>query len=131
MPKQEPSFVSPVGSIENRLQQLHETVSLSAEQEAKIKAVLMKNDAAMKTAVAAFRASHTKEDRQKLSALIKAQNVEINALLSDAQKTKGLSAQNAISSARGFRPATGSSSATLAAPPPSAQTTPTTKQSTP
>jgi hypothetical protein len=116
MPKQEPSFVSPVGSIEARLKQLNETVNLTAEQQTKIKAVLVKNDAAMKTAVAAFRASHTKEDRQKLSALMKAQNGEINALLSDEQKTKGQTAQNVIPSAQGFRPGSPGSGAAALTP---------------
>jgi hypothetical protein len=87
--KPELRLVSPVGTIDARVKQLHEAVSLTPEQETKIKAVLVKNDAAMKVAVAAFRASHTKEDRQTPSALMKAQNGDINALLSDGQKTKG------------------------------------------
>jgi len=118
MPKLEPSFVSPVGSIEGRLKQLNETVSLSlsAEQQTQLKAVLVKNDQAMKTAVAAFRAGPSKETRQKLSALMKAQDAEINAILTEEQKTKGQTAQNTIPSAQGFRPGSPGSGAAALTP---------------
>lgn len=96
LPKPELRLVSPVGLIDERVQKLHETVDLTAEQQKKIKAVLVKNDQAMQTAVAAFRSSRSKETRQALAALMKAQDNEISALLTDAQKTKGETAQNVI-----------------------------------
>lgn len=85
-----------MGLIDERVQKLHATVDLTAEQQKKVKAVLVKNDQAMQTAVAAFRSSRSKETRQALAALMKAQNNEISALLTDAQKTKGETAQNAL-----------------------------------
>lgn len=98
LPKPELRLVSPVGLVDERVQKLHETVDLTAEQQKKIKAVLVKNDQAMQAAVAAFRSSSSKETRQALAALMKAQNNEINALLTDAQKAKGETAQNVIPS---------------------------------
>lgn len=96
MPKPELQLVSPVGPIDTRVEKLHATVALTAEQQKKIKAVLAKNDQAMQAAVAAFRSSRSKETRQALAALMKAQNNEINAILTDAQKARGETAQNVI-----------------------------------
>jgi hypothetical protein len=104
--KPELRLVSPVGTIDARVKQLHEAVSLTPEQETKIKAVLVKNDTSMKAAVAAFRASPSKESRQKLSALMKAQDAEINALLTEEQKTKGQAAQNVSPSPQKYSPGT-------------------------
>jgi hypothetical protein len=88
LPKPELRLVSPVGLIDERVQKLHATVDLTAEQQKKVKAVLVKNDQALQTAAAAFRSSRSRETRQALAALMKAQNNEISALLTDAQKTK-------------------------------------------
>lgn len=104
MPRPELRLVGPVGTIETRLKQLDETVGLSAEQQKQIQGVLERNDRAMKAALTVFRADPTKENRKKLSALMKAQDIEINAILTEEQKTKGQAAQNAIPRAKDFSP---------------------------
>ena len=95
-PPPPPAFVSPAGTAESKLKLLSEQVTLTADQQKKLKALLTKGDPAVQQAVAAWRNSRTTEDRNKLSELMKAQNAEIGLILTEDQKTKSVTAQNQV-----------------------------------
>jgi len=91
-----PALVSPAGSIENRTKLLTEQAGLTEDQQKKLQAILEKHDSAVQSAIAAWRVSHTKEDRKKASALLQAQTAKIAALLTEEQKAKAVKVQSTL-----------------------------------
>lgn len=73
---------------EDRLKRLTERLSLSQEQQDKVKAIFAKNADAFKAIASKGRDAMTEEDRTKLRDLLKAQSTEIEAILNDEQKPK-------------------------------------------
>lgn len=71
-----------------RLKLMTEKLGLTQEQQDKIKAIYEKNAPAMKDLMAKGRENLTEEDRTKMRELGKAQNDEIDALLTPEQKEK-------------------------------------------
>jgi hypothetical protein len=84
------------GTVESRCETLPGQAGLDAKQQEKLKAILSKHDPAIQQAKTAWRASSSTEDRKKLSALLRAQNDEVAALLTEEQKTRSLTAQYAV-----------------------------------
>lgn len=73
---------------EERLKRMTETLGLTQEQQDKIKAIYAKNADAMKALREKGRENLTDEDRKKMMETFKAQQDEINAVLTEEQKTK-------------------------------------------
>ena len=91
-------------SSEDRLKFLTEKLGLTEEQQGKIKAIFAKNEEAFKAAMSKGRENMTEEDRTKMRDLMKAQNDEITAVLTDEQKTKYKELRGPGRGERGPRP---------------------------
>lgn len=75
-------------SSEDRLKRLNERLSLTQEQQDKVKAIFARDADAFKAILSKGRDAMTDEDRTKLRDLLKAQTTEIETLLTEEQKPK-------------------------------------------
>ena len=73
---------------EARLKYMTEKLGLNADQQAKIKAIFEKNAPKFKELMAKGRDNLTEADKTAMRDLMKAQNEEINAVLTPEQQTK-------------------------------------------
>ncbi len=73
---------------EARLKMMTEKLGLTADQQAKIKAIFEKNAPAFKELMAKGRENLTDADKEKLKELMKSQHEEVDAVLTPEQKEK-------------------------------------------
>ncbi|HPA20647.1 MAG TPA: Spy/CpxP family protein refolding chaperone [Verrucomicrobiae bacterium] len=73
---------------EERLKVMTEKLSLTAEQQEKVKAIYEKYGPQMKEFMSKGRENLTEQDRTKMRELMKSQNDEINAILTPEQQEK-------------------------------------------
>lgn len=73
---------------EARLKMMTEKLGLTADQQAKIKAIFEKDAPAMKELMAKGRENLTDADKEKLKELMKSQHEEVDAVLTPEQKEK-------------------------------------------
>ena len=73
---------------EERLKMLTEKLSLTADQQEKVKAIFEKYAPQMKDLMSKGRENLTEQDRTKMHELMKSQNDEINAILTPEQQEK-------------------------------------------